>query len=185
LIIDSKKEINDGLAPHFPPVVLNESEILMNSQSFDFLKIGVGQDVNVEIDTSLFFPSLAEGFAPLLAMMSSGMKDGPKFNWRKRTMTIAQKGDNPELEIGFDEAFKSGNVGAPGAPTLPSVIDMKSNITASFSDTYGKFPVAYGNTILMDCHYFFNNIITGLYAAIEPLKKTNFFQWFILNQEIQ
>ena len=41
LIIDTKKEINVGMAPHFPPVVLNTSEIMMNSETFEYMEVDV------------------------------------------------------------------------------------------------------------------------------------------------
>jgi hypothetical protein len=138
------------------------------------MQVGVGSNVNVTIDVSTFFPTLNEGYAHLLALMSSGMKNAPKFDWRKRTMTIAQNENNPETEIHFDKAF--GGVGAG----LPTVLNITTSIVAGFSDTYGKFPVAYGNVVVMDCHYIFDNVIEGYKEYILPMKKTDPIQYYIL-----
>jgi hypothetical protein len=50
LIIDSSREINLGMAPHFPPVPLNGTEIMLNENNFEYLDVEVGDSLRVELD---------------------------------------------------------------------------------------------------------------------------------------
>lgn len=110
------------MAPHFPPVVLKNNEIMMNEEIFDFMQASVGSKLKVTVNIGAFLPSLNEGYANLWAMMSSSMESGPKFDWRKRTMTINGNSTSPEQEIPFDHAFKLG------APDIPEVINITSEL---------------------------------------------------------
>jgi hypothetical protein len=46
-------------------------------------------------------------------------------------------------------------------------------LKSGFKQAYGKYPVAYGNVVLMDCVQFLDLIFDELYASIEYLKKEN------------
>jgi hypothetical protein len=50
---------------------------------------------------------------------------------------------------------------------------INTTLKAGFTQAYGKYPVAYGNVVLMDCHYFYDLIFKALNTAIEPLKTTD------------
>jgi hypothetical protein len=48
-----------------------------------------------------------------------------------------------------------------------------TTLKAGFNQAYGKYPVAYGNVVLMDCHHFYDLIFKALNNAIEPLKQSD------------
>jgi hypothetical protein len=52
LIIDSSREVNLGMAPHFPPVVLNGTEIMLNENNFEYLDVQIGDPLRLELDLS-------------------------------------------------------------------------------------------------------------------------------------
>jgi hypothetical protein len=57
LIIDSKREVRCGVAPHFPPVSLGKGDAMMNQELFDYLDVKVGDPIEVDIELGSFVGS--------------------------------------------------------------------------------------------------------------------------------
>lgn len=88
--------------------------------------------------------------AHLTQVMMSELPNPPKFDWDKREVTF-----NGTEKFTYENLFKT-KVGASDP------IMLNTTVKAGFSGSYGKFPSAYGNVVLMDCHYIFDNLLDYL-----------------------
>jgi hypothetical protein len=50
LVIDSAREVQVGVAPHFPPVTLRDNDVMMNQELFDYLGLEEGDPAEVAIE---------------------------------------------------------------------------------------------------------------------------------------
>jgi hypothetical protein len=50
-------------------------------------------------------------------------------------------------------------------------LKLPSNLKTGFKESYGKFPVAYGNVVILDCNYILDNLLDAVIVYIKPLQK--------------
>jgi hypothetical protein len=50
---------------------------------------------------------------------------------------------------------------------------LPSTLKTGFKESYGKFPVAYGNVVILDCHYILDNLLEAAIVYIKPMQKQN------------
>jgi hypothetical protein len=63
---------------------------------------------------------------------------------------IVQSEEKGPTEINFTEMFGTNNT---------EYLKLNSTAKHGFENSYGKFPVAYGNVVILDCNYIFDTII--------------------------
>ena len=91
--------------------------------------------------------------------MATELQKKPEFNWQKRSMTVSD--DNSTSEIDFKEAFGGGLADDSG------FLRLDSTLKQGFENSYGKFPVAYGNVVILDCNYIFDSIINNANTLLD------------------
>jgi hypothetical protein len=105
-----------------------------------------------------------------LNLMVTELQKKPDFNWERRSMTV--KGENSTTEVLFEEAFGAGLGDEP--------LTLASTLKQGFGNSYGKFPVAYGNVVILDCNYIFDTLIVNANNLIDKnyaQGKLKFQQW--------
>jgi hypothetical protein len=105
LIIDSAREVQVGVAPHFPPVTLRDNEIMMNQELFDYLNLKVGDPAVVEIE----IPNLEnmDYYMKAFAMLTHELDYGMEFDLRNRAVRLPETENHPALNITMKELFGS------------------------------------------------------------------------------
>jgi hypothetical protein len=80
----------------------------------------------------------------------------------------------------------NGNLTATHALILTSKQKVAESLTvaASYDNSNGKFPSAYGNVLLFDCHHVFSSSISILKKVLKPYAKTNPKQYALAIAEI-
>ena len=62
---------------------------------------------------------------------------------------------------------------------------LNTTLKAGFSGTFGKFPSAYGNVVLYDCHYIFDNILDWFEYENDKMHPTHDWDWINRNAIIK
>ena len=160
LIIDSAREIKVGVAPHFPPVTLGDAEVMMNQELFDYLSLEESDPAVVEIQV----PSIsADYYMKMLGMITANLENPPQFDLYNKVISLPETDQHPALNITMSDIF--------GDNEDKQYLKLPSTLKKGFEESYGKFPVAYGNVVILDCHYILNNILDATIVMIEPLRK--------------
>ena len=94
--------------------------------------------------------------------MTSELENPPRFDWEKREVTF-----NGTKKFTYENLFKT-KVGADDDPIM-----LNSTVKAGFSGSYGKFPSAYGNVVLMDCHYVYDYLLDYMQTENDKEKFTH------------
>lgn len=108
----------------------------------------------------------ADLVAHLTQVMMSEVPNAPIFDWKKREVTF-----NETEKFSFENLFKS-KVGASDP------IQLNATLKAGFSGSYGKFPSAYGNVVLMDCHYIYDYLLDYLTIENDKIEFQQPITWF-------
>jgi ABC-type antimicrobial peptide transport system permease subunit len=144
LVIDCKQEVQIGLAPEFNPYILGLDEVMVNSGTVQYLGLQLGDSIDMEIDIGIIGP-VATSSTPMQQVMG---------------LLYASLG----REMGDMVQMTRSNLGSSFTRTM--------TVTADYTDSAGKFPSAYGNVAILDCHYILNYIFDYArndYAPTLPL----------------
>ena len=87
-----------------------------------------------------------DGKAKIFELMMSEIENGAEFDWPNRLLHFKNHTQN------IDDFFltKEGS---------DDTFSLNMTLRAGFTQTFGKFPAAYGNVVLSDCHYLFDNLL--------------------------
>jgi len=128
---------------------------MMNSELFDYLDLKVDDPIQIKIELPNILPGLEKDTIPkALNFMANELaySDKPKFNWERRTMTV------DSMELDFNAIF--------GNDTNSTELSLNSTAKQGFENSYGKFPVAYGNVVILDFNFIFDTIIDSAKTLI-------------------
>ena len=74
----------------------------------------------------------------------------PSFDFTNKLVSL-----DTNTTVSFEQIF--------GADSDTDMINLNSTLKSTFTKSYGKFPEVYGNVVILDCHYVFDNVLDAWY----------------------
>jgi hypothetical protein len=149
LVIDCLQESQIGLAPDFNPYILGKDEVMLGQTTADYLQLQIGDKVVMEFNLGTLTGSQQTKF----------LETSPL----QRTLGLLYSATNQDFPYEISQ-LASANLGDTFLRTV--------KLAATYESSVGKFPTAYGNVALLDCHYILDYIFDYAkndYAKTLPL----------------
>jgi len=136
---------------------------MLNQDLANYLDLVPGDSMEVILN----FPGLSKAqstqpqiVARMFALMTSTMPDSdrPLFDFKQKLVSMSNTTDQRET-FSFNEIF--------GADEDSDMISLNSTLSGTFTKSYGKFPEVYGNVVILDCHYVFDNILDAWQEKVQ------------------
>ena len=144
-IINSTQEIEVGVGYAWKPVVIGDSQIQLPTQLAQYLGVSINDTVYLSVENA---------FGSSYDQIVTHLKDNPLI--RRALLTAA-------TELGFEysdgKLFKEGVTLDPMTDIPFSEVSIEYEVVGTYDKTNGKFSAIFGNVGIVDCAYFFNNML--------------------------